>query len=49
MAVKLYEEPKHDGMGWLVAIVIIAIMLLVTTKCQAADQAKIDTMICKVE
>lgn len=49
MAVKLYEDPKHDGMGWVVAVIIIAIMLFVTTKCQAVEQAKIDTMICKVE
>lgn len=49
MAVKLYEDPKHDGMGWVVAVIIIAIMLFVTTKCQAAEPAKIDTMICKVE
>ena len=49
MAVKLYEKPDKQNPGPLIAIVIIAILLLLTSKCQAQQKAAIDTMVCKVE
>lgn len=48
MAVKLYEKPDHSP-GPLIAIVVIMILLLMTSKCQAQQKAAIDTMVCKVE
>ena len=49
MAVKLYEKPDKHSPGPLVALVIIIILLLMTSKCHAQQKAVIDTMICKVE
>lgn len=49
MAVKLYEKPDNHGAGWVIALVIIALMLFVTAKCHAVDPVKVDTMVCKVE
>ena len=48
MAVKLYEKPDH-GPDLLIAIVVIAMLLLLTSKCHAQQKAAIDTMVCKVE
>ena len=48
MAVKLYEKPDHSP-GPLVALVVIIILLLLTSKCHAQQKAEIDTMVCKVE
>lgn len=48
MAVKLYEKPDHSP-GPLIAIVIIVMLLLMTSKCHAQQKAAIDTMVCKVE
>lgn len=48
MAVKLYEKPDHSP-GPLIALVVIIILLLLTSKCHAQQKAEIDTMICKVE
>ena len=48
MAVKLYEKPDHSP-GPLIALVVIVILLLLTSKCHAQQKAAIDTMICKVE
>lgn len=48
MAVKLYEKPDKHSPGPLVALVVIIILLLMTSKCHA-QQAVIDTMVCKVE
>ena len=48
MAVKLYEKPDH-GPALLIAIVVIAMLLLLTSKCHAQQKAVIDTMVCKVE
>ena len=48
MAVKLYEKPDH-GPDLLIAIVVIAMLLLLTSKCHAQQKAVIDTMVCKVE
>lgn len=48
MAVKLYEKPDH-GPDLLIAIVVIAMLLLLTSKCHAQQKAAIDTMACKVE
>ena len=48
MAVKLYEKPDHSP-GPLIALVVIIILLLLTSKCHAQQKATIDTMICKVE
>lgn len=47
MAVKLYEKPDHSP-GPLIALVVITILLLLTSKCHA-QQAAIDTIICKAE
>lgn len=47
--IKLYEKPDNNWSGKVLAIAIIAIMLLITAKCHAADQTKVDTMVCKVE
>ena len=49
MAVKLYEKPDKHNPGPLVAIVIIVMLLLMTSKCHAQQKAAIDTMVCKVE
>ena len=48
MAVKLYEKPDHSP-GPLIALVVIIILLLLTSKCHAHQKAAIDTMVCKVE
>ena len=48
MAVKLYEKPDHSP-GPLIALVVIIILLLMTSKCHAQQKAAIDTMACKVE
>ena len=49
MGVKLYEKPDKHSPGPLVALVVIIILLLMTSKCHAQQKAAIDTMICKVE
>ena len=49
MAVRLYEKPDKNNPGPLVALVIVVILLLMTSKCQAQQKAVIDTMVCKVE
>ena len=49
MAVKLYEKPDKNNPGPLVALVIVVILLLMTSKCHAQQKAVIDTMVCKVE
>lgn len=49
MAVRLYEKPENHSPGPLIAIVIIVILLLMTSKCHAQQKATIDTMVCKVE
>ena len=48
MAVILYEKPDHSP-GPLIALVVIIILLLLTSKCHAQQKAEIDTMVCKVE
>ena len=48
MAVKLYEKPDQSP-GPLIALVVIVILLLLTSKCHAQQKAAIDTMVCKVE
>lgn len=48
MGVKLYEKPNHSP-DPLIAIVVIVILLLMTSKCHAQQKAVIDTMTCKVE
>ena len=48
MAVKLYEKPDHSP-GPLIALGVIIILLLLTSKCHAQQKAAIDTMVCKVE
>lgn len=48
MAVKLYEKPDKNNPGPLVALIVIIILLLMTSKCHA-QQAAIDTMVCKAE
>lgn len=49
MAVRLYEKPDKHNPGPLIAIVIIIMLLLMTSKCHAQQKAAIDTMVCKVE
>ena len=49
MAVKLYEKPDKRNSGPLIALVIIIMLLLMTSKCHAQQKAVIDTMVCKVE
>ena len=49
MAVRLYEKPDKYNPGPLIAIVIIVMLLLMTSKCHAQQKAAIDTMVCKVE
>ena len=49
MAVKLYEKPDKHNPGPLIAIAIVIILLLLTSKCHAQQKAVIDTMVCKVE
>ena len=48
MAVKLYEKPDH-GPSSLIALGVIILLLLLTSKCHAQQKAAIDTMVCKVE
>ena len=48
MGVKLYEKPDNNP-GPLIALVVIVILLLLTSKCHAQQKAAIDTMVCKVE
>lgn len=49
MAIRLYEKPENHSPGPIIAIVIIVILLLMTSKCHAQQKATIDTMVCKVE
>ena len=49
MGVKLYEKPDKHGPGPLIAIVVVIMLLLLTSKCHAQQKAVIDTMVCKVE
>ena len=49
MGVKLYEKPDKRNSGPLIALVIIIMLLLMTSKCHAQQKAAIDTMACKVE
>ena len=49
MATNLCEKPDNHGSGFVIAIVIITMLLFVTAKCHAADQVKVDTMVCKTE
>lgn len=49
MAVRLYEKPDKHNPGPLIAIAIIVMLLLLTSKCHAQQKAAIDTMVCKVE
>ena len=49
MAVRLHEKPDKRDPGPLIALVIIIILLLMTSKCHAQQKAVIDTMVCKVE
>ena len=49
MKTNLCEKPDNHGAGWVIAIVIITMLLFVTAKCHAADQVKVDTMVCKTE
>lgn len=49
MGVKLYEKPDKHSSGPLIALVIVIILLLLTSKCHAQQKAVIDTMACKVE
>lgn len=49
MDVKLYEKPDKRNSGPLIALVIIIMLLLMTSKCHAQQKAVIDTMACKVE
>ena len=49
MGVKLYEKPDKHSPGPLIALVIVIILLLLTSKCHAQQKAVIDTMTCKVE
>lgn len=49
MGVKLYEKPDKRNSGPLIALVIIIMLLLMTSKCHAQQKAVVDTMICKVE
>lgn len=48
MPIKLYEKPDDRWPGWVIAIIAIAIMLIISAKCRAADPVRVDTMICKV-
>lgn len=47
--IKLYEKPDDHWPGWVIAIIIIAIMLIISAKCHADTPVKVDTMICKVD
>ena len=49
MGIKLYEKPDKHSPGPLIAIVIIILLLVMTSKCHAQQKAVIDTMACKVE
>ena len=45
----IIEKPGHNGSEWVIAIVMVVMMLFCTAKCHAADQVKVDTMVCKTE
>lgn len=49
MGIKLYEKPDKRNSGPLIALVIIIMLLLMTSKCHAQQKAVVDTMMCKVE
>ena len=49
MSIKLYEKPDKNNPGPLVALVIVVLLLLLTSKCHAQQKVAIDTMVCKVE
>lgn len=49
MATNICEKPDNHNSGWIIAIIIIMMLLISTAKCHAADQVKIDTMLCKTE
>ena len=49
MAIKLYEEPEHHNSGWVIALLIIALLLIISAKCRAENSVKVDTMVCNVE
>ena len=49
MSIKLYEKPDKHNPGPLIALVIVIMLLLMTSKCHAQQKAAIDTMVCKVE
>lgn len=49
MSIKLYEKPDKHNTGPLIAIAIVIMLLLLTSKCHAQQKAAIDTMVCKVE
>ena len=49
METNLCEKPDNHNSGWIIAIIIIMMLLISTAKCHAADQVKIDTMLCKTE
>ena len=49
METNLCEKPDNHNSGWIIAIIIIMMLLISTAKCHAADQVKVDTMLCKTE
>ena len=49
METNLCEKPDNHNSGWVIAIIIIMMLLISTAKCHAADQVKVDTMLCKTE
>ena len=49
MTVRLYEKPDKNNPGPLIALVVVMLLLLLTSKCHAQQKAVIDTMVCKVE
>lgn len=49
MTIRLYEKPDKNNPGPLVALVVVILLLLITSKCHAQQKAVIDTMVCKVE
>ena len=49
MATNICEKPDNHNSGWIIAIIIIMMLLISTAKCHAADQVKVDTMLCKTE
>lgn len=48
MAVRLYEKPENHSPGPIIAIVVIVILLLMTSKCHAQQKAVIDTMVVRL-